>query len=508
MVTVTRYDSRGLVEGTSAPMYNDTAPGAGLLHPDVVDMRSYTRFGYDGLGRRSSAALLDNGAELWRTTTTHRGDRYTVDPPQGMDTTYHLDAWGATEKVVEHYDAGGGAEPVTRYTYTPRGELKTIEDAQGNKTSYGYNWLGWRTSTNDPDAGNWTYTYTANGDQQKSTNAAGQTLYTTYDVLNRPTTRRLDTATGTKLAEWAYDTAPGGKGQLAATHRYTGGNTYTSAVAGYDARGRPTGRTWTIPADGNGLQGSYAFGYGYDAADHRTSIAYPAAGGLAAETVTTTHDVNGWPTRVTSPAGVYLDFTDWSPSGLLDERWLGAAGTTQVHRNFNHQPGTRRLSDIASTRGTTTIQNDQYTYDDQGKITGIEDRVTAQFACFSYAGPDRLARAWTTNTACASPPNPNHSYNPAPYDLSYSYDAIANLTAVTDHKNAVTRAYAYPASGPTAVRPHAVTAVTASTGGQDSYGYNANGSQTSRSIGGVTATLTWDQENRLTNHTKSGAVTS
>jgi len=58
------------------------------------------------------------------------------------------------------------------------------------------------------------------------------------------------------------------------------------------------------------------------------------------------------------------------------------------------------------------------------------------------------------------------------------------------------------------VRPHAVTAVTASTGGQDSYGYNANGSQTSRSIGGTTATLTWDQENRLTNHTKSGAVTS
>ncbi|MBI3244284.1 MAG: hypothetical protein HYZ49_18550 [Chloroflexi bacterium] len=53
--------------------------------------------------------------------------------------------------------------------------------------------------------------------------------------------------------------------------------------------------------------------------------------------------------------------------------------------------------------------------------------------------------------------------------------------------------YTYPASGPGAVRPHAVTGL--STG--ESYSYDANGNMTTRVEGGSTYTQTFDVENRL-----------
>ncbi len=50
-----------------------------------------------------------------------------------------------------------------------------------------------------------------------------------------------------------------------------------------------------------------------------------------------------------------------------------------------------------------------------------------------------------------------------------------------------------PASGPNSVRPHAVTGW-----GSNTYGYDANGNQVTRTLGANVSYLTYDAENRLT----------
>jgi hypothetical protein len=73
---------------------------------------------------------------------------------------------------------------------------------------------------------------------------------------------------------------------------------------------------------------------------------------------------------------------------------------------------------------------------------------------------------------------------PAPYWTSYTYDIIGNRTSVTRHATGgdSSDTYDYPAPGPLAVRPHAVTDVshTGDATGTDTYGYNDAASSTTR----------------------------
>src|SRR5207253_6954100 len=81
-----------------------------------------------------------------------------------------------------------------------------------------------------------------------------------------------------------------------------------------------------------------------------------------------------------------------------------------------------------------------------------------------------------------------------PYSHTYVYDQIGNMTS-----NPLMGTMAYPASGGSSVRPHAV-----STAGSNTYGYDNNGNMTS----GAGRTLTYDFENRPTSITSGGVTTT
>lgn len=131
------------------------------------------------------------------------------------------------------------------------------------------------------------------------TDALSAIVHTKYDNLNRPIERRKDNpTTGQLLATWSYD-APGELGLLNQSTRVTPTGNWVVDITGYDTRNRPTGRSWTVPAGVTGLTGTYAVTYGYDKVGHATSVGYPAVGGLAAETVTTTYDSSGLPDTMT-----------------------------------------------------------------------------------------------------------------------------------------------------------------------------------------------------------------
>ncbi|WP_159025290.1 RHS repeat-associated core domain-containing protein [Streptomyces pluripotens] len=520
-VTTTRYDSSGNVAGASSPFYNSGSAGSGLVNPAVSDIPSYGDVQVDWAGRTTLSQIQVNGVvqATGKTTTAYDGaDKTTVTPPEGGATDTYTDVYGHTTQVVEH---NGSSAYTTHYAYTRSGKLKQVTDTKGNVTTYGYDWAGDRTSTNDPDTGASSTTYDENGNVGTATDN-GTTLTYQYDNLGRQTAVSQGS---TLLSQTAYDTAPGGLGRLASSTSYANGKAYTQSVTGYDDRGRATGKKVTVPDDGSGFTGSYTFGYGYDLADHMTSVSYPAVGGLPAETVTTTYTAQGRPSKVSSPLATYQSSIDFDHLGRLNGRAYGTSGGSDATVNrayaYNDTNGTGALAGIQTTvtaaSTTTTAQDDTYSRDLGGQITGITDGVTQQSECYKYDDLDRLTQAWTTQATdnCTGSAAPDLSSSLDPYDQTYTYDALGNLMSIKDTtaSGTTTKTYHYPGYStdnstytPGQAHPHAVTQA-----GSDTFTYNTSGQMTSRTVGGVTSTLDWNPQNRvnqITQHKTTGDETS
>ncbi|MGV9349880.1 RHS repeat-associated core domain-containing protein [Streptomyces spiralis] len=516
-VTSTRYDTSGNVTGTSAAFYNSSAAGSGMVLPTVADLPSYTDLLIDWAGRTTESFMLVNGTAQAadHTRTIYNGDYTTEVPASGEPKDTFTDVFGQTTQVVEHGPDGPAS---TSYEYTRSGDLTKITDDKGNTTEYTYNWLGDRVRTDDPDAGVSTSTYDENGQVATTTDASGTILTHAYDALHRPTTVKQGT---TALSLLSYDSAAGGKGQLASATAYANGKAYTQKVTGYDARGRVTGRQTIVPDDGAGMAGTYAVGYGYDLADHMTSVSYPAVGGLPQETVTTTYDAQGLPDKVSSPLATYQSSIGFDKQGRLDARAYGASGgadaTVSRAYSFNDADGTGSLNNIkttVTTGGTTkTVQDDSFARDLGGQITGSTDGVTKQSECFTYDELNRISHAWTTQATdgCTGAATPDLTSSLDPYDTAYTYDSIGNIQAVkeTTAAGTTTKNYTYPGYSadestytPEQPRPHAVTKA-----GTDTFGYNNAGQMTSRSVDGVSSTVDWNAQNRIskiTEHKSTG----
>jgi hypothetical protein len=137
MVSVTTYDERGLVAGTSPPQYNTSAPGSGLLNPVTSALTSYVHTLYDSLERPVAVIQDGAGAEAWRTTSTYLGDKTVVHPPVGGTTETSSDVFGRTTKVAEYTTATAHQDTLYAYTYPATGPLvTTITDPAGKASVF------------------------------------------------------------------------------------------------------------------------------------------------------------------------------------------------------------------------------------------------------------------------------------------------------------------------------------------------------------------------------------
>ncbi|MFI5484236.1 ricin-type beta-trefoil lectin domain protein [Micromonospora echinaurantiaca] len=506
IVVETKYDGRGQVAVQTAPFYNSAIAGSALVTAAAADVPSRTVYGYDNLSRLTTEVLQANGTEKWRTTHSYDGNRHTVNPPSGGDTTTMYDALGRPVRLTVHPSTS--TSETTSYGYDTAGNLATITDPANNVTKYSYNLAGLRTKVEDPDTGTTTSAYNAAGDLQSTTDARGQKISLTYDALGRLTSRWAgELNTGTKLATYEYDKLTNGTGQVARTTRHIGIADYVVEPMGYDERYRPTGTRWIIPnAEGTGLAGTYETEYRYDSADHLTSVIYDARAGLPAETVGVSYDSLGYATKL---AGInsYVTATGYTGIGQLASRTYGTPGAGELIRNYTWEAGTGRLARISATLpdpatpGTRkTVQDDRYTYLSAGDISSIKDHTDGQSQCYRYDGLHRLTEAYTATDDCTADPTNVSATGKHPYWDSFAFDNAGRRTADTHRTGSGTtsRTYTYPAAGQP--QPHAMTSVAVTANGSsrtDTYGYDLAGNMKTRTVAGIKSDYTINPEGRF-----------
>ncbi len=486
-----------------------------------TDVANQQRSSYDNLERPTVDALWSRNTLKWQTATGYDGDRTTLTPPAGgTATTAITNAEGKTVELRQHLTGTpSGAYQASTYSYDRLSRLTGLADPAGNAWTTSYDLRGRVTRTVDPDKGATTMTYDDAGQLLTTTDARTITLSRTYDALGRQTALwQGNVDTGTKLTDATYDTLA--KGQPTSSTRYVSGNAYTTAVTGYDTRYRPLGSAVTIPPVEGSLAGTWTTTASYKVDGSPATVTYPAAAGLAAETVSYTYDNTGAALTAVGQ-DTYIAATTYHPWGDANQRILGS-GTKRVRVTTTIDEATRRLTtnqthtENQTTPGTWVERlTETYDYDPAGNIKSINETsagTTISNQCLSYDPLRQLLEAWTTTaTACQSAPSQAVVGGPDPYWASYRYDTVGNRTLQVSHAATgdTTRSYSYPAPG--APQPHTLQSVTASGAatGTNSYTYDPTGNTTGRDIAGQPGqTLTWDPEGHLATLTTSAGVTS
>ncbi|HEX6682771.1 MAG TPA: RHS repeat-associated core domain-containing protein [Candidatus Limnocylindrales bacterium] len=507
VVTDSYHDSRGLPVASNEPYYTLGSPGTALLSTADNAVPAQNRTAFDGAGRATRTQLVSYAVERWRTTTAYGGDRVDVTPAAGGTATSTITGARGQRTELRQYrgpvptPSTAGSYDRTLYGYDHAGRPTSVVDHAGISWIWGYDQRGRQISSTDPDKGTTTSAYDAAGQLLSTVDARGATLSYVYDELSRKTQQwHGAVGTGTKLAEWTYDTIA--LGQPTSSVRFAGGSAYTVAVTGYDAANRPTGRSVTVPAAEPGLAGTYHFAFTYTANGTVATQSLPAAGGLPAETLSWTYTPTGRPFTFAG-ADSYVTETTYLQTGQATSM---THNTFSAYRSFSYDPVTGRLSHLNAQAASTpdVLMETDYGYDAAGNITKISD-LLEQYGpaaglddtqCFSHDYLRRLTAAWTPDSnSCTAAPSVAGLGGAAPYWLSWTYDPTGNRTSQTAHKaggDQVTT-YAHPAPGQP--RPHSLT----STGGAVSgtYSYDAAGNTTSRPAPSGQQALTWDAEGHL-----------
>ena len=514
VITDTFYNTRGQAIKVNQDYYNSLAPSPTLFAVADNQVPGQNLTVIDGADRNTADIFRELGVEQWRTTTVYGGDRVDVDPPAGdTATTTITDARDRTVELREYLGgAPSGAYDSTRYTYRPDGNLDTITDAAGNVWHHHYDLRGRLVRVDDPDSGTSTKTYDDLDHMTTSTDGRGRTVAYVYDAGGRRIETHQDSATGPLLTKQVYDTLA--KGEQTSSTRYVGADAYVTAVTGYNNLYQPTGASVTIPAVEGKLAGTYTSTTSYNPDGTASTATLPAGGGLSAETLTYGYNELGMLTTLSSPLGTYINDTIWSKLGAVEQRRYGNTGS-RIVQAYTYEQGTNRLvrakTDLELPTGATQADV-AYSYDPAGNITRIADTPPSANApsdtqCFRYDYQRRLTEAWTATDNCAGAPSLAVLGGPAPYWQSYTYDAVGNRRAETQHASTgdTTRTYTYPAAGQ--AHPHALTSLTQQSPfgtTTSAYEYDAAGNTTAR----PGQTLSWNAEGDLESVTTATGTTS
>ncbi len=567
LVTDYRYDSHGWLTRQAGPYFEPNYPTSAVFTAtQEAQIPSETVKTYDGMGDLTASEFLAYGSPQWQTTKAYPGvDRADVTPPTGTAssptgasaTSTFTDALGrttATWKYTTLTATGNAADAnVTGYAqrYVPGGTQTTVTDAAGHQWANVTDTHGNLVSSTDPDAGTAKALYATPaaaiaGDVTTATDARGDAVSYTYDQLGRKLTETAGTTpgSGTPLASWSYDSAAGGKDQLASSTSYAGGAPYTESVTGYNALYQSLGQSVTIPTTSQGLPageaklaGTYTTSNTYTTnTSLLASTSYGADGGLPAETVSNTYTQNGILDNVASDTtgATYLAAVSVDQWGRTTRYTVGNTPDQVVATSYPDLSTGRITRQVLDKQTAAAHVNDITTrWNSAGLITAVsdtQDGTATDLQCYQYDTQGQLTQAWTDTAGTTQQPSPSVPGvggcttaapaaatigGPAPYWQAYGYDQSGDRTKQTDYivtggtVSQATQAYSYPTATGTTGQPHTLsqTTNTPASGAPttDSYSYDAAGNTKTRVLGDGSSnqTFSYDQQGRTAGVTDS-----
>ncbi|MEU9277184.1 LamG-like jellyroll fold domain-containing protein [Streptomyces sp. NPDC048341] len=469
LVTTHTYDQRGVLTSTTDPRGNTSG----------VDAAAYTTaYTSDQAGRVTQVTAPTVNAEAGGGTPQQIhpitlygyntfGDQTSVDDPDGDITTYTYDVDGEQVAVSDAaYTPPGSATsitPTTTAAYDTDGRLTAATDADNNTTNYTYDQFGDVAQIQQPAAAGITptshVTYDADGEALSATDPTGAVTQTTYDDLGRPVT-------------------------ASSVVRQPSTTTDTTKL-GYDEAGNQT--SLTLPGGEN------------------STATYDTAGDLLTTTdarTNTTHyayDLDGRLTKTTLPDQTATTQTYDDAGRLTATANLDASGTTLTGTSYGYDLAGNPTSVKNADQNTTT-----YAYDasdaliQQTEPVSSTSTITTSFGYDAAGNPTRYtdgdnnATITTYNTLglpeSSIEPSTTAFPNTADRTTTIAYDAGGNPTTVT-RPGGVTLTHTYDADS--RLTRTSATGAEATTPSQN-FGYDADGRLTSAGAPGGTDTYTYD----------------
>jgi RHS repeat-associated protein len=438
--TTYAYDSRGrltTVTNPDATTRRFSYSSADDLINAIDELGRVTTFTYDLMSRQTGVILPDpDGAgPLASPAITYklRGDGLVESQTDalGRITNYSYDSAGRpTGVTLPDPDAAGPATSVTiSSAYDVMGRMTTFTDALGRVTAYSFDELGRLKTVTEPGTGSprTTYTYDPLDRLASTTDALGRVTSYTYDLRDRVVSVTLpDAGGGSPVLVNQYDAA----GRLIGQVDPLGRDTHFA----YNIAGQLISVTGPDP-DGFGPQGSPVASTTYDGRGRVATTTDPLG-----RVTSYSYDLRDRLATITlpDPDGAGPQASPWvayqydavGNITAVRERVDATRNriTTFVYDNLDRL--TEAKNPVYSDQAAATVGT-QYAYDAMGNLTKVTDQL-GRVTSYAYDGWDRLTTLTLPNPGSGSPV------------IKYAYDAVSNLLATTDPNGQAT-SYAYDA---------------------------------------------------------------
>ena len=436
----------------------DTSTGNLTTVTDPLSLQ--TSFTYNGAGEPLTATDALNNTT---TFTYDSGDLVSITDPLSRTKTRFLDsagrlitvtdslgnitrkAYDALNEITSVTDPAGSA---TAFTYDGNGNLLTVTDANSHETTYTYDTMDRVATRTDPLTNVETYSYDAAGNLSEFADRRGKAAVYTYDSLNRKT-----------LAGFGNPAGPVYESTIA--YSYDAGNRLSSVADSITGTITPT----------------------FDGLDRLTSEVSPQG------TVSYTYDGAGRRTSQTVTGQTAIDYT-YDNANRIMQITQGSNTVSFAYDNGNRRTSVTlpngivmnygydnayELSGITYTSGGTTLGSLTYSYD-------LAGRRTSMGGSYSQTG-----LPLPVSTASYNANNQLTQWGSA----SLYYDANGNMTS----------------DGVNSLSWNARNQLSSMDYGIVSFGYDAYGRRSGKTVAGITTNYLYDGAN-VAQEISGGSVTA
>ncbi|WP_035302876.1 LamG domain-containing protein [Actinokineospora inagensis] len=502
------YDGAGHLTGQSkdngatSVLYEIDAAGrtAAVTDPDGIRRTAYefsaddkiTKQTTTGAGktRVTSATYDPSGLALTQTVSTATGPvttttvrnqlglPTTVTDPLGRVTTYSYDDAGkvfsvlAPQVQVENgVDAPGATQPNSKYGYSTFGEQVEEVNPNGGVTRTAYDAGGRVTSVRAPGTSTATKTNAYNGLGQLTEVKDSFGKATTYSYTQLGDLSKVVARDG-GVTTYTYDT----NGERLSTTDPTGAVTQAT----YNHLGKPLTATEVIRQP---TPHAATTTFDYNDYNQVRGVASPGSGSTTYE-----YDTLGQVAWQIDPTGFMTSFSydhlgrpfrAYQADGLTSETTFDDLGNA---------------TSVKKTKNGATLNEVKATYDKGSRLLTQTDAAGAT-TTYSYDDLDRLTQTVQPVTSTSS------------ITSSYGYDNSGNLTRFTDGRGGVFKTVYNAWNLPRQIVEPATTQYPNATDRTFTASYDFNGRLTGRtSPGGVSTSFTYDDMDRVTKQTGTGAA--